>query len=113
MSLFLESISQYKTLVPFYKLVHIIDFDNIFCKSGKEKRRINAIKTIYNNRKNLKSSYIKNIEVINELLEYMRSNSSSENHQNNNLKVVIAFSNFFYISSIERSPLSSCITSST
>src|SRR5688500_4658297 len=36
----------------------------------------------------------KNIEIINEFLEYMRSNSSSEHHQNNNLKVVIAFSNF-------------------
>jgi hypothetical protein len=36
----------------------------------------------------------KNIEIINEFLEYMRSNGSSEHHQNNNLKVVIAFSNF-------------------
>jgi integrase/recombinase XerD len=36
----------------------------------------------------------KNIEIINESLEYMRSNGSSEHHQNNNLKVVIAFSNF-------------------
>ena len=35
----------------------------------------------------------KNIEIINEFLEYMRSNGSSEHHQNNNLKVVIAFSN--------------------
>ncbi len=113
MSPFLGSISQYKPLVSFYKLVHILDFDNIFCKSGKEKRRINTIKTIYKNRKNLKYSYIKNIEVINEYLEYMRINGSSEYHQNNNLKVVIAFSNFFYISSIDRSPLSSCITSST
>jgi integrase/recombinase XerD len=36
----------------------------------------------------------KNREIINEFLEYMISNGSSENHQNNNLKVVIAFSNF-------------------
>jgi hypothetical protein len=36
----------------------------------------------------------KNIEVINEFLEYMKSNESSEDHQNNNLKVVIAFGNF-------------------
>ena len=36
----------------------------------------------------------KNIEIINEFLEYMRSNGSSEHHQNNNLKVIIAFSNF-------------------
>ena len=35
-----------------------------------------------------------NIEIINEFLEYMRSNGSSEYHQNNNLKVVITFSNF-------------------
>jgi integrase/recombinase XerD len=37
---------------------------------------------------------IKNIEIINEFLEYMRSNGSSEHHQNNNLKVVIAFGSF-------------------
>ena len=36
----------------------------------------------------------KNIEIINEFLEYMRSNGSSEHHQNNNLKVVITFGNF-------------------
>jgi len=27
----------------------------------------------------------KNIEIINEFLEYMRNNSSSEHHQNNNI----------------------------
>ncbi|HVP82783.1 MAG TPA: hypothetical protein VMS35_07065, partial [Nitrososphaeraceae archaeon] len=37
---------------------------------------------------------IKNIEIINKFLEYMRSNGSSEHHQNNNLKVVISFGNF-------------------
>jgi integrase/recombinase XerD len=37
----------------------------------------------------------KNIEIINEFLDYMRSNGSSEHHQNNNLKVVIAFWKFF------------------
>jgi hypothetical protein len=36
----------------------------------------------------------KNIEIINEFLEYMRGNGSSEHHQNNNLKVVLAFGNF-------------------
>ena len=36
----------------------------------------------------------KNIEIINEFLDYMRSNGSSEQHQNNNLKVVITFGNF-------------------
>ena len=36
----------------------------------------------------------KNIEIINEFLEYMRNNGSSEHHQNNNLKVVITFGNF-------------------
>ena len=35
----------------------------------------------------------KNIEIIDEFLEYMRSNGSSEHHQNNNLKVVITFGN--------------------
>jgi hypothetical protein len=37
---------------------------------------------------------IKNIEIVNEFLEYMRSNGSSEHHQNSNLKVGIAFGNF-------------------
>lgn len=37
---------------------------------------------------------IKNIEIVNEFLGYMRNNGSSEHHQNNNLKVVIAFGNF-------------------
>jgi integrase/recombinase XerD len=36
----------------------------------------------------------KNIEIINEFLEYMRSKGYSEHHQNNNLKVIITFSNF-------------------
>ena len=36
----------------------------------------------------------KNIEIVNEFLEYMRNNGSSEHHQNNNLKVVITFGTF-------------------
>ena len=36
----------------------------------------------------------KNIGIINEFLEYIRSNSSSEHYQNNNLKVVISLGNF-------------------
>jgi hypothetical protein len=36
----------------------------------------------------------KNIEIINEFLEYMRNNGSEEHHQNNNLKRFIAFGNF-------------------
>ena len=36
----------------------------------------------------------KNIEIINEFLEYIRCNGSSEHHQNNNLEAVIAFGNF-------------------
>ena len=36
----------------------------------------------------------KNREIVNEFLEYMRNNGSSEHHQNNNLKVVITFGNF-------------------
>jgi hypothetical protein len=35
----------------------------------------------------------RNIEIINQFLEYMISNSSLDHHQNNNLKVVIAFGN--------------------
>jgi integrase/recombinase XerD len=33
----------------------------------------------------------RNIEIVNEFLEYMRKNGSSEHHQNNDLKVVIAW----------------------
>lgn len=33
----------------------------------------------------------KNIEIINDFLEYMRKNGFSEHHQNNDLKVVISF----------------------
>jgi hypothetical protein len=35
----------------------------------------------------------KNIELANEFLDYMRKNGISGHHQNNNLKVVIAFIN--------------------
>jgi len=34
---------------------------------------------------------IKNIEIINGFFEYMKNNGFSDHHQNNNLKVVIAF----------------------
>ena len=37
---------------------------------------------------------IVNVGIVNEFLKYMRKNGSSEHHQNNNLKVVIAFGNF-------------------
>jgi hypothetical protein len=36
----------------------------------------------------------KNIEIINEFLEYMREYGSSEHYQNNNLEVTPAFANF-------------------
>lgn len=36
----------------------------------------------------------KNIQIVNDFLDYMKKNGSSEHHQNNNLKVVIAFANF-------------------
>ena len=36
----------------------------------------------------------KNIEIVNDFLEYMRNNGSSEHHQNNNLKGVISFGDF-------------------
>jgi hypothetical protein len=45
------------------------------------------ISTIIGKIQNIPSS--KNIEIINEFLEYMRNNGSSEHHQNNNLKVVM------------------------
>jgi hypothetical protein len=35
-----------------------------------------------------------NREILNEFLLYMKKNASSEHHQNNNLKVVIAFGSF-------------------
>lgn len=36
----------------------------------------------------------KNIEFVNQFLDYMRRNGASDHHQNNNLKVVIALANF-------------------
>jgi hypothetical protein len=36
-----------------------------------------------------------NSKVINEFLIYMKGNGSSERHQNNNLNVMIEFSNYF------------------
>ena len=36
-----------------------------------------------------------NSKIINEFLMYMKNNGSSERHQNNNLNVIIEFSNFF------------------
>ena len=35
-----------------------------------------------------------NVSIVDEFLKYMRKNGSSEHHQNNNLKVVIAYANF-------------------
>jgi len=35
-----------------------------------------------------------NLDKINEFLNYMKNNGSSEHHQNNNLKVVISFAKF-------------------
>ncbi|MGH9980790.1 MAG: hypothetical protein ACRD6U_04450 [Nitrososphaeraceae archaeon] len=37
----------------------------------------------------------KNIEIINEFLEYMRNKGSSEHHQNNNLKVFNSIWQFY------------------
>jgi hypothetical protein len=37
----------------------------------------------------------KNIEIIKEILEYLRSNGSSEHHQNNNLKVKNSICQFY------------------
>ena len=36
-----------------------------------------------------------NSKIINEFLLYMKGNGSSERHQNNNLSVMIEFSNYF------------------
>ena len=61
----------------------------------EEKNRLNAIKAIFTTIRKIQNIFIsKNIEIINEFLEYMRINGSFEHHQNNNLKVVIAFGNF-------------------
>ena len=38
-----------------------------------------------------------NSKIITEFLMYMKNNGSSERHQNNNLNVIIEFSNFFVI----------------
>jgi hypothetical protein len=50
------------------------EFDIRFCKAGKEKkRRINATKTIFSTIRKIQNILnLKNIETINELLEYKR-----------------------------------------
>ena len=52
-----------------------VEFDIMLYKEGNEnkERRINAIETIFSTWKNSKSlSNTKNLEVLNELLEYMK-----------------------------------------
>ena len=63
-------------------------------KARRRKKEIMPLKlsTTIGKIQNIPNS--KNIEIINEFLEYMRNNGSSDHHKNNNLKVVIAFGNF-------------------
>ena len=51
------------------------------------------LSTTINKIQNLPNS--SNSKIVNEFLMYMKNNSSSERHQNNNLNVIIEFSNFF------------------
>ena len=51
------------------------------------------LSTTINKIQNLPNS--SNSKIINEFLIYMKNNGSSERHQNNNLNVIIEFSNFF------------------
>jgi hypothetical protein len=60
----------------------------------REQRRIKPLKlsTTIGKIQNIPNN--KNIEIINNFVEYMKINGSSEHHQNHNLKVVIVFGNF-------------------
>jgi hypothetical protein len=73
-------------LVPLYKWIHIVVFNIRFCKEGKEdnKGRKMSLKLYTTISKIQHIPNSKNIETINEFLKYMRSNGSSEHHQNNN-----------------------------
>ena len=79
-------------LAPLTKWVHIIEIAIIqwdqrwfSAMPMKLTTTIGKVQTIPNS---------KNVEIVNNFLDYMRKSGSSEHHQNNNLKVVIAFANF-------------------
>jgi len=51
------------------------------------------LSTTINKIQNLSNS--SNWKILNEFLMYMKNNGSSERHQNNNLTIMIEFSNYF------------------
>ena len=54
----------------------------------------NASKTNYDSQKNYVYTKLINSTLLNEFFQYMKSNSASESHQNNNLKELISFAHF-------------------
>ena len=93
MSPFLESISQWQPLSPLCIWVHIIANENKFYRKRDQSKMVAKLSTTINKIQRLPNS--SNGKTLNEFLIYMKSNGSSERHQNNNLNVLIEFSNYF------------------
>ena len=83
----------HKPLSPLYTWVHIIENENKFYRKRDKSKMVAKLSTTINKIQSLPNS--SNIKIINEFLIYMKGNGSSERHQNNNLNVIIEFSNYF------------------
>jgi hypothetical protein len=75
------------------KGVHILEFSILHDKKEVQIRKL-PMKLSTTIQKIGIIPHAVNREIINEFLTYMKNNGSSEHHQNNNLKVVIAFGCF-------------------
>ena len=79
-------------LSPMYIWVHIIANENKFYRKRDYSKLVAKLSTTVNKIQNLSNS--SNSKTLNEFLMYMKNNGSSERHQNNNLNVMIEFSNY-------------------
>ena len=88
------SITIHTPLSPMNIWVHIIANENRFCNRKRDcSKMVAKLSTTINKIQNLSNS--SNSKTLNEFLMYMKNNGSSERHQNNNLNVMIEFSNYF------------------
>ena len=81
-----------KPLSPLNIWVHIIANENKFYRKRDYSKLVAKLSTTVNKIQNLSNS--SNSKTLNEFLMYMKNNGSSERHQNNNLNVMIEFSNY-------------------
>src|SRR5215217_4427322 len=81
-----------KPLSPLCIWVHIIANETKFYRKRLSKM-VAKLSTTINKIQSLPN--FSNAKIINEFLMYMKNNGSSERHQNNNLNVMIEFSNYF------------------